>query len=303
MNTRTFFLAAALLGAASSAAAQPAEPRLLGRLAAGADSAAPPQSAVERALAEYRATGRARTIPPARPGDFTTYPHGHGRAMLRCAALKLCQIDLQPGETLSDDPLPADRERWEVDQTTQGGTTVVLVRARECDVSTNLLLLTERRRYVVELEVPPCQGTNPRQDYMPGIRFWYPDGPGGGGAAGSAAPLVDASAVNASYRWGVRRGLFGAWIGTRRYPWTPARVVDDGRRTIIRFPAGARNGPMPALYLVGEDGARELVSTTVHPDAGGDHVTVDRVGRRWLLVLREGKREDTVEIFNTARGR
>ncbi|HEX8432220.1 MAG TPA: hypothetical protein VF625_13110, partial [Longimicrobium sp.] len=111
MNRRTSFLVAALACASvSSTAGAQGAPKLLGApVRALAD-----ETPVQRALAEYRATGRARTILPANDGDFTTYPFGHGRARLRCAALKLCQIDLQPGEVLTDDPLPADRERWDV---------------------------------------------------------------------------------------------------------------------------------------------------------------------------------------------
>jgi hypothetical protein len=60
---------------------------------------------------------------------------------------------------------------------------------------------------------------------------------------------------------------------------------------------------MPSLYVVAEDGSRVLVNTTVHPDpVNGDAITADRVAQRWVLVLREGKREDKVEITNT-RGR
>jgi type IV secretion system protein VirB9 len=302
-------MAAALLCAASSGAAQ-AAPKLLGAPAAAADSVTTdpavraPSSTLERAVAEYRATGRAVTIAPERPGDFTSYPFGHVRPVLRCAALRNCQIDLQPGEVLTDDLLPADPVRWDVDHTQEGQSTVVLVRAKECDVSTNLIIVTDRRRYVVDLEVPPCRGTNPRQDYMPGIRFWYPDEPGGGASARSAAPVVDAAAVNAGYRWGVRRGPFGVRLFSRSYAWTPVQVVDDGQRTIIRFSPAARSSAMPSLYAVAEDGTRELVNTTVHPDpVNGDAITADRVARRWVLVLREGKREHKVEITNTTRGR
>ncbi|HEX6036681.1 TrbG/VirB9 family P-type conjugative transfer protein [Longimicrobium sp.] len=309
MKTSLIILTGALVCAATTGAAAQAAPKVLGvPVAAPADSAAAapaaaPSSAVARALADYRASGRAATIPPERPGDFLTYPFGHVRPVLRCATLRNCQIDLQPGEVLADDLLPADPVRWDVDHTMQGQTTVVLVRAKECDVSTNLIIITDRRRYVVDLEVPPCRGTNPRQDYMEGIRFWYPDEPGGGVGAVAAVPVaVDAAAVNAGYRWGERRGLFGVRLFGRRYLWTPVQVVDDGRRTIIRFSPAARSGPMPSLYAVPEDGTRELVNTTVHPDpVNGDAITADRVARRWVLVLREGKREHKVEITQTGR--
>ena len=263
-------------------------------------SVAGAQTPLARALAEYRATGRAAIIAPAHAGDFTTYPYGHGRARLRCAALKLCQIDLQPGEVLSDDPLPADLERWSVDQSVQGRSTVVLVKPLECDVSTNLVLMTDRRRYVVDLEAPPCRGTSAREDYMPGIRFWYPDEPEGGAAG--AAPVLNASATNAKYRWGERRGLFGILPGVR-YRWSPVQVMDDGRKTVFRFSPAARAIGLPTLYAVMEDGSREWVNTTVYPDPAGDVVTADRVAGRWVLVLRMGKSEHKLEVTNTSRGR
>jgi type IV secretion system protein VirB9 len=188
----------------------------------------------------------------------------------------------------------------DVDQTVQGRATVVLVKARECDVSTNLVLMTDRRRYVVDLEAPPCRGTSARQDYMPGIRFWYPDDANGG--AGGAAPLLNASRVNATYRWGERRGLFGLFPG-RRYRWSPVQVMDDGQKTVFRFSPAARAIGMPTLYAVIEDGSREWVNTTIHPDPAGDVVTADRVAGRWVLVLRAGKSEHTLEVTNNAKRR
>jgi type IV secretion system protein VirB9 len=245
---------------------------------------------LEVAVEEFKATGRARTLPPARPGDFTAFPFGHARAFLRCAALKLCQVELQPGEALTDDPLPGDRERWDVDRTVSGGTTVVLVKPNECDVSTNLIIPTDRRRYVVDLEVPPCRGTNPRGEYMAGIRFWYPDEalhperePGA-----LDGMIVDLRNVNTDYRW-QRSG---------RIAWTPARIFDDGKRTYIQFAPVARDGEMPVLYAVADDGTRELVNSVPRPDSAGDYLIADRVLKRGVLVLRDGKRERKLDLVN-----
>lgn len=284
-------LAPAPLAAQGSAVRE--APRLLGTVAVHRPDA------LERAVLEFEATGHARTLPPERPGGFTTYPYGYARPHLRCAALKLCQVELQPGETLTDDPLPGDRERWDVDRTASGGLTVILVKARECDVSTNLVIPTDRRRYVVELEAPPCKGTNPRGESMDGIRFWYPDEVRAARRAPAAGPdaiLADVLAVNADYRW----------TRNRRLSWTPARVLDDGKRTFIQFAPAARDGDMPVLYAVAEDGTRELVNTVLRPDPEGDYLVADRVLRRAVLVLREGKRERKLDVVNQAlhrRGR
>ncbi|HEV2150453.1 MAG TPA: TrbG/VirB9 family P-type conjugative transfer protein [Longimicrobiaceae bacterium] len=278
-------LASAPLSAQGAAVREP--PRLLGTVVVHRPDA------LERAVLEFKATGRARTLPPERPGDFTTFPYGYVRPYLRCAALKLCQVELQPGETLTDDPLPGDRERWDVDRTTSGGLTVVLVKPKECDVSTNLVVPTDRRRYVVELEAPPCRGTNPRGEYMDGIRFWYPDdvlaaGRGPAPAGEPDALLADVRAVNTDYRWG----------RNRRISWTPQRVLDDGMRTFIQFAPAARDGDTPVLYAVTEDGTRELVNTVLRPDPAGDYLVADRVLGRAVLVLREGKRERRLDVVN-----
>ena len=245
---------------------------------------------LELAVEEFKATGRARTLPPARPGDFTAFPFGHARPYLRCTALKLCQVELQPGETLTDDPLAGDRERWDVDRTVSGGRAVVLVKPKECDVSTNLIISTDRRRYVVDLEAPPCRGTNPRGEYMAGIRFWYPDEALNPGREPGALDgmMVDLRNVNTDYRW-QRSG---------RIAWTPARIFDDRKRTYIQFTPEARNGEMPVLYAVADDGTRELVNSVPRPDSAGDYLIADRVLKRGVLVLREGKRERELDLVN-----
>lgn len=251
-----------------------------------------PPSPLEIALAEFKDTGHARTLAPRRPGDFTTFPYGHARPYLRCAALKVCQVELEPGELLADDPLPGDRERWDVDRTVSGTTTVVLVKPKECEVSTNLLIVTDRRRYVVDLEAPACKDMSSGSDYMTGIRFWYPDDMLHPEPEPDAVDdmLVDLRTMNAEYQW----------ERSRRITWTPLRVFDDGKRTIIQFSPEARSGEMPVLYAVADDGTREQVNSVPRPAPGGDYLIADRVLKRGVLVLRDGRRERKLSLENVA---
>lgn len=249
-----------------------------------------PPTPLELAAREFENTGHARIIPPADPGDFTTFPFGSSQPHLKCGALKLCQVELQPGETMTDDPLLGDRERWDVDQTSSGDMTVVVVKPKECDIRTNLLVITDRRRYVVDLEAPACRGTNPQGDYMPGIRFWYP------GEVPEEDPepnaldglLVDVRDLNTGYRWQT----------SRRVSWNPIRIFDDGVRTIIQLSPEAHNGEMPVLYGVTDDGTREQVNAVPRPDPAGDYIIADRVLKRGVLVLRDGSRERKLTLDN-----
>jgi type IV secretion system protein VirB9 len=251
-----------------------------------------PLTPLQLAAREFDDTGHARVIPPANPGDFTTFPFGFSQPFLRCGALKLCQVELEPGETLTDEPLLGDRERWDVDQTSSGNVAVVVVKPKECDVRTNLLIVTDRRRYVVDLEAAPCRGTNPAGDYMPGIRFWYPGeerrAPGPRDAL--RGMLVDVRALNTGYRWQT----------SRRISWNPVRIFDDGVRTIVQFSPAAQNGEMPVLYGVADDGTREQVNAVLRPDPSGDYLVTDRVLKRGVLVLRDGKRERKLALENVS---
>ena len=251
---------------------------------------ADPLTPLEMAELEFDENGHARIIPPPARGDFTTFPFGYSRPLLTCGALKLCQIELQPGEALTDEPLLGDLERWDVDQTWSGEVAVVVVKPKACDVRTNLLIITDRRRYVVDLEAPDCEGTSSRGEYMPGIRFWYP---------GEEPPIeeepdpldglrVDVRDLNTNYRWQT----------SRRVSWNPQRIFDDGVRTIIQLVPEAQNGAMPVLYGVTEDGTREQVNVVPRPDPTGTYLVADRVLTRGVLVLRDGSRERTLTLDN-----
>ena len=39
-----------------------------------------------------------------------------------------------------------------------GRTVLIVVKPRECDITTNLVLATDRRRYDLTLDSPPCRG-------------------------------------------------------------------------------------------------------------------------------------------------
>jgi P-type conjugative transfer protein TrbG len=251
---------------------------------------ADPLTPLELATGEFEENGNARIIPPPHAGEFTTFPFGYSRPLLTCGALKLCQIELQPGEALTDEPLLGDLERWDVDQTWSGEVAVVVVKPKSCDVRTNLLIITDRRRYVVDLEAPACEGTNSREQYMPGIRFWYPgEEPE---VEEEPNPLegmrVDVRDLNTNYRWQT----------SRRVTWNLMRVFDDGVRTIIQFTPEAHNGEMPVLYGMTDDGTRVQVNVVIRPDPAGDYLIADRVLTRGVLVLREGDRERKLEIDN-----
>src|SRR5207245_1861562 len=131
---------------------------------------------VAAATREYQASGIARTIVQ---GNFLTFAYGHSQPTLTCTVLRACVIELEPGEIVLS-RIAGDTERWEIAAAPagpDGRTVLIVVKPRDCDITTNLVLATDRRLYDLTLDAPPCKGrsTNPQQPYVRHVRFYYPD--------------------------------------------------------------------------------------------------------------------------------
>jgi P-type conjugative transfer protein TrbG len=286
--------------------------------AEGAAAAAPavppaPASATDpESLARaYRATGAAPTVESP---EATLFPYGKGRPLLHCAPLRACVIELEAAEVLLATST-GDSERWLVQTASSGPgarTPIVVVKPTACDLSTNLVISTDRRLYELGLESPPCRDAdaghgsyNPRLPYTGILRFYYPEElvqrwaraeelarlRSSESAAGGTplSPSARLATLNFDY----------TWKGDRRYPWTPAHVFDDGEHTFIVLPPSARVEEAPALFTVQADGTTALLNYRY------EHQTfiADRVVERAVLVVGTGRSQQKLEIINRARRR
>jgi P-type conjugative transfer protein TrbG len=227
------------------------------------------------ATREYQTSGIARTVVQ---GNFVTFPYGHAQPTLTCTVLRACVIELEPGESVLS-RIAGDTERWEISAAPAGAdghTLLIVVKPRECDITTNLVLATDRRLYDLTLDAPPCRGrsTNPQQPYARHVRFYYPDETIEQWAK-APAPAVriapDVATLNFGYR--VKRD--------RQFPWTPAQVFDDGARVYVKLPPEARHAEAPVLFALEADGSKVLVNYAV---LGGDTYVTDRLFDRAVLV-------------------
>jgi type IV secretion system protein VirB9 len=172
-------------------------------------------------------------------------------------------ILLEPGETLTD-IAAGDTSRWMVTEATGESEneprTIVLVKPQTSGLRTNIVLITDRRTYLVEAV------SQAGQTYAAQVAWSYPQTTG----AGTGLPSIDR--LNFSYRVRTVRG--------RAPVWTPSRVFDDGRRTWIEFPSGVAAGDMPPLFVITGEGA-EITNYRVQ----GQRYVVDRLFDRAELRL------------------
>lgn len=256
------------------------------------DEPANPRSRVGAANAAAR-------VQPVRDGFLNAiqqYPWTDGALyQVYAAPGQVTDIALQEGEQLvGAGPVAAgDTVRWIIGDTVSGsGPTArvhILVKPTRPDLSTNLVINTDRRTYHLELHAAPTT-------YMASVSWTYPQDQlvalRGANAAASAAPVavgVDLSALNFRYR-----------IDGDRAPWKPVRAFDDGRQVFIEFPAGISQGEMPPLFVTGAAGNNELVNYRVQ----GRYMVVDRLFAAAELRLGERHSEQRVRIVrDDGRGR
>lgn len=266
---------------------------LPGQLKAVDEPTRPPESADPRA--RVGAANAAARMEPVRDGFVNAmqlYPWSDGALyQVYAAPGQVTDIMLQEGEQLvGPGPVAAgDTVRWVIGDTTSGagptGRVHILVKPTRPDLTTNLVINTDRRTYHLELRAT-------QRTWMASVSWTYPADQlialrGQNAAAQAAAPIatgVDIGALQFRYR-----------ITGDNPPWRPLRAFDDGRQVFIEFPAGIGQGEMPPLFVVGSAGGGELVNYRV----SGRHIVVDRLFAAAELKLGDERSEQRVRIERT----
>ncbi|WP_324741007.1 P-type conjugative transfer protein TrbG [Tsuneonella sp. CC-YZS046] len=238
------------------------------------------------------AANAAARVQPTRDGYVNAiqqYPWTQGALyQVYAAPGQVTDIALQEGEQLvGPGPVAAgDTVRWIIGDTVSGsGATArvhILAKPTRPDISTNLVINTDRRTYHIELRATAST-------YMASVSWAYPQDAlialaGRNAAAAAAAPAatgVNVSALNFRYR-----------IEGDRVPWKPVRAFDDSAQVFIEFPAGISQGEMPPLFVTGAAGDAELVNYRVQ----GRYMVVDRMFAAAELRLGDRRSEQRVRI-------
>jgi type IV secretion system protein VirB9 len=258
------------------------------------------------------AVGRAQTIPTGmtvREGDVAVFPFGRSQPTVVCAEMRLCVVELQVGEELTEAPILADPDSWSVHAYSVGAGAdarpEVVVKPLLCGVSTPMVLPTTRRRYELSLLSAPCRAVDDwdhNAAYTRRVRFTYPDDadwraaqaqadapPASVAGATALADGVDVDALRFDYSWERKNG----------FPWSPVQVFDDGTHIYIRVPEAARQFELPILYVVERSGERVVLNYAT-PGEGAFYKT-DRIVAHLALVIgspRRGGRPQVLHIYN-----
>ncbi|AQQ07522.1 P-type conjugative transfer protein TrbG [Roseibium algicola] len=197
------------------------------------------------------------------------YPYVEGALyQLYTAPEQLSDIALQTGEAIVA-VSAGDTVRWVIGDTVSGtgdkARAHVLVKPIKEGLKTNLVIITDRRTYHLEL-------TSDTETYMASVSWHYPRDEllalqRRNVQAHSAAEIV------------ADRGLrldqlkFRYRLSGDTPSWRPVRVFDDTHKVYIQFPERLDQGEAPPLFVVGPNGENQLVNYRVN----GSYYIVDRL--------------------------
>ena len=235
----------------------------------------------------------AARMQPARSGFINAmqvYPFADGALyQVYTAPGHITDIALQPGEQLvGAGPVAAgDTVRWMIGDTESGAGGAkqvhILVKPTRAELTTNLVINTDRRTYHLELRATPAT-------YMASVSWQFPQDQlialrRTNQEASAAQPIsngIDLARVNFRYE-----------VSGDRAPWRPLRAFDDGRQVFIEFPRGIAQGEMPPLFIVGAEGkTSELVNYRVRDN----YMIVDRLFGAAELRFGTAKKQTRVRI-------
>src|SRR5258707_1149783 len=180
----------------------------------------------------------AARVQPSRAGYVNAvqvFPFADGALyQVYAAPGQVTDIALQEGEQLvRSGPVAAgDTVRWIIGDTESGSTNAkkvhILVKPTRPDLTTNLVINTDRRTYHLELR-------STEKTYMASVSWIYPQDElialrRQNASAEAAAPVETGLDIN--------KLRFRYAIEGDNPPWRPLRAFDDGRKVYIEFPRG-----------------------------------------------------------------
>lgn len=192
---------------------------------------------------------------------------------LHASAGFLSTIQLQPGETLVN-YAAGDTARWIIGDVTRANQTLLLVKPTRSGLTTNLVISTDKRVYLVEAQ------SHKGGAYNAVIAWTYP-------YEEVSRQVAAVQAENERREETVVSGVpidqldFDYTIEGDEPRWRPVRAFSDGAKTYIEFPKNLGTSEAPPLFLTEDGNSGQLVNYRVKQN----YYIVDRLFQQAELRL------------------
>lgn len=252
--------------------------------------------AIIKAYQMYRKTGIA---PKVYTDGFISFPYSiDTQPIVQCAPMYICTVQFQEGELIKNVSL-GDTANWEVQPMFIGGNwpsgaEVLVIKPKAADMSTNLVVTTDKRLYNIGLL------SSQTNKYARLVTFYYPTDTDVAISAAATQALQEQqtheqSVVSSSPNVDLNHVNFNYSIKGDSPTWKPTRVFDDGTHTFVEFPSILGSTDLPVLYIE-DNGDKELVNWR----KSGNYFVVDRLFGEAVLISGVGNDQTKVTIVNNA---
>ena len=244
-------------------------------------------------LVKEFSSGRHGTPPTLGQTGAVVFQYQSYIPKIMCRPMRVTDIILQPGENVTG-VFPGDSVRWTFIPGRSGPQENeqihVLVKPLIADISTNLVINTDRRTYNIDL-------VSNSREFMPSVSFSYPADTivaWDAFIAGKQRERDTTSLLSEGYRVDPEELHFNYEIrGKDSIRWKPIRVWDDGIKTYIQFPSQSSIKSIEAPVFVVFEGRRELL---VNYRVVRDMFVVDKVFAKAGLIAGTGAQQARVVI-------
>jgi len=187
------------------------------------------------------------------------YTFGRSVPVIVCTPLYATEIALEPGEVVTMDGVHlGDTTRWITTPALSGPEENrrihILVKPAELNISTNMIVMTDRRIYHLQLVARDSK-------WVPSVGFSYPEHARARWLAiqkkqqqeksNRTIPSTQQDVADLDFHYEIKGNA----------PWKPERVYNDGSKTYIQFnEKSIRNTDAPALMIKGSNGKKEITN-------------------------------------------
>lgn len=312
-STVTAFFLLASAAAVNPASASPSE-ELPDKFFNSENPSLTPQEKAGLTIGKRWRAASATGMKPVAGADGTVqFLFGATQPSVVCAVLQVCDIELQPGEVISNFNA-GDQVRWRIEPARSGSPSGevehVIVKPLDVGLRTSLIITTDRRTYYLQL-------VSHRSEYMPRVSFSYPDDATrqwnafhtqnrerleeqSGGESAGGGNLSHSGAGSAQGKSYLDRLSFEYDI-TGEASWKPLRVFNDGQKTILQMPDTLSQTEAPSLLVLrGEDSVfpwgAQAEEIMVNYRLQGSRYVVDSIPDKMILIAGAGSHQTRVVI-------
>lgn len=220
------------------------------------------------------------------------YTFGVTLPVVVCKPLRVCVLQLEEGEEIIDPPRCGDTAQWEISPSKPDDRRQphIYIKPLDSGLTTNLVVVTDRRTYVVALK-------SRNDKYTPMVSFRYPENEARAWREHLAeqARLEQQKQQDNQFKSGGQsfnaEDLDFEYIIKGDAKWKPLRVFNDGVKTYLKMPEVMKMYEAPVLLAV-NDGKEALVNYRLH----GDMFIVDQLFDKAVLLSGVGNNQAKITV-------